>query len=244
MESSSGTVIGFSTGAIAYSDFRRGLQLLRDRRVAAVEISALRMAEWAPLMEALSDLDLSAFDYVSVHLPSAMHGNEEALVAGSLKPVRDRRFPLILHPDAIQDFGLWREFGDLLYIENMDKRKLIGRTEPELGMIFQALPDARLCFDIGHAAQVDPTMAEAYFILKSYRGKIAQVHVSEVNSRSKHDSLSYVTIQSFREVARMIPAGIPIILETPVPPESMQEEIARARFALALDAASRIGAYS
>ena len=232
--------MGFSTGAIAYSDFRRGLQMVRDQNVTVVEISALRMAEWAPLIQAVDDLDLSAFDYVSIHLPSAMNADQETFVVRSLRPMQDRKFPLILHPDAIQDFAPWRDFGGLVCIENMDNRKLIGRTEPELGAIFRELPKARLCFDIGHAAQVDPTMTEAYFILKCYREKITQIHVSEVNSRSKHDSLSYATIQSFRDVAHMIPAGLPIILETPVAPERMQEEMDKARFALGLGATSEL----
>jgi len=233
-------MMGFSTGAIAYADFRRGLQLLIDHNVTVVEISALRMVEWQPLIKALDRLDLSAFGYVSVHLPSARSGTEERAVVQSLQPLQDRKFPLIIHPDAIQDFAPWREFGGLVCVENMDKRKLIGRTEAELGEIFRKLPEARLCFDIGHAAQVDPSMTEAYFILKCYREKIAQIHASEVNSRSKHDSLSYATIQSFRDVAHMIPAGLPIILETPVGPEQMCDEMNKARFALALGAASEL----
>lgn len=233
-------MIGFSTGAIAYSDFRRGLELLREQKVRIAEISALRMVEWAPLIQALDDLDLSAFDYVSIHLPSAMSAAEESIVVQSLQAIRDRKFPLILHPDAIHDFGPWRALGELVRVENMDKRKLIGRTEAELGAIFRELPDANLCFDIGHAAQVDATMTEAYFILKCYRERIAQLHVSEVNSRSKHDALSYATIQSFRDVAHMIPRGLPIILETPVAPDKMQEEMSKARLALTLGAPAEL----
>jgi hypothetical protein len=60
MESSKKSVIGFSTGAIAYSDFQYGLQILREQQITAVEISALRMAEWVPLIQALDSLDLSA----------------------------------------------------------------------------------------------------------------------------------------------------------------------------------------
>jgi len=240
MESFRKSTIGFSTGALAYADFRKGLQVLRLGNITAVEISALRMAEWAPLVGSLDDLDLSAFEYASIHLPSAMNAADERFVAQSLQPILDRRFPMILHPDTINDFGVWRALGGLVCVENMDKRKLIGRTETELDSIFRELPYANLCFDIGHAAQVDPTMTEAYFILKCYREKITQVHVSEVNSRSRHDSLSYATIQSFRDVSHMIPAGLPIILETPVAPEKMQEEINKARFALALGSASEL----
>jgi hypothetical protein len=42
----------------------------------------------------------------------------------------------------------------------------------------------------------------------------------------------------------MIPAGLPIILETPVAPEQMQDEIDKANFALALVADARLATYS
>ena len=73
-----------------------------------------------------------------------------------------RNWPIVVHPDAMFDFSLWREFGNLLCLENMDKRKPVGRTVQELDRIFQELPDASFCFDIGHARQVAPTMTEAY----------------------------------------------------------------------------------
>lgn len=225
-------MIGFSTGALAYSDFRKALQILSEENIRVVEISALRMAEWKPLMQAIDVLDLSGFEFVSIHLPSAMNPAEENSVVESAHGFQHRRWPMILHPDTITDFGLWREFGDLLLVENMDKRKPIGRTEQELDAIFKQLPNAKFCFDIGHAWQVDPTMTEAYWILKSHRDKLVQVHISEVNSRSKHDALTYGTIQSFRDIAHMIPPGVPLILETPVSREQMRREMNKAKFAL------------
>jgi hypothetical protein len=222
-------LIGFSTGALAFSDFRRALGMLREEGVEAVELSALRMPEWFPLLDALSTLDLSSFRYVSVHLPSQMRGDEERSVAESLQHV-PQDYPLILHPDAISDFGFWRGLDDRLCIENMDSRKPAGRTEWELDRIFDQLPRARLCFDIGHAWHVDPTMNVAYGILKCYCGRIVQVHVSEVNSRSKHDILSYSTMQAFRDVAHLVPR-VPLILETPVSQRDMCQEINKARFA-------------
>jgi hypothetical protein len=64
--------------------------------------------------------------------------------------------------------------------------------------------------------------------------------MSEVNSQSKHDALSYSTIQSFRDIADMIPADIPVILETPVPQEEMRSEINKAQFALMPTAVSHL----
>ncbi|HEY6255231.1 MAG TPA: hypothetical protein VIY51_05500, partial [Xanthobacteraceae bacterium] len=122
-----------------------------------------------------------------------------------------RGWPLVIHPDVIGDFGLWRELGDAVCIENMDKRKPIGRTAEELESVFRELPDATFCFDIGHARQVDLTMTEAYLILRGFAPKLRQVHISEVNSRSKHDALSYSSIVAFREVAQLIPEHVPVI---------------------------------
>jgi hypothetical protein len=227
-------LIGFSTGALAYSDFNAGLTILRELGVRAVELSALRFPEWVPLFTALDTLDLSSFKYVSIHLPSSMAKEEEVLVAKSLENWNARyAFPLILHPDAVHDWSLWRAFGKTLCVENMDNRKPIGRTAEDLDKIFREVPDAGLCFDIGHALQVDPTMGEAYWILKAFRDRLVQVHVSEVNSHHKHDALSYSTIESFEEVSGMIPAGVPLILETPVPKEQVLEEMNKAAFALA-----------
>ena len=60
----------------------------------------------------------------------------------------------------------WARFGALLCIENMDKPKPIGQPAAELVRIFHVLPRASLCFDIGHARQVDTTMSEATAILQ------------------------------------------------------------------------------
>jgi hypothetical protein len=227
-------LIGFSTGALAYSDFRRGLAIIHGREIHAVELSALRQHELRPLVEALDGMDLSQFSYISFHAPSEIRQEDEEAVVELLLWVTGRGWPIIVHPDAVHDFSRWRRLGDLLCIENTDKRKRIGRTVEELSSVFRELPDASFCFDIGHARQVDSTMTEAYFILKAFGGRLRQIHVSEVNTRSKHDPLSYGSILAFREVAHLIPEEIPVILETPVPEEEIDLEMQRAIEALPL----------
>jgi hypothetical protein len=73
-------LLGYSTGALALSDFRRALDLLKDQPVAAVELSAIRTHELRPLLDALDDLDLSKFEYVSIHAPSEFSPQEEAWI--------------------------------------------------------------------------------------------------------------------------------------------------------------------
>lgn len=224
--------IGFSSGALAYADFRRGVAMLHGKDVHALELSALRQEELRPLLGGLDKLDLSQFAYVAVHAPSEFPAQDEKDIVNLLLPLCLRGWPIVLHPDAIHDFSLWRGLGRLLCVENMDKRKPIGRTVPELSRIFDQLPDASFCFDIGHARQVDSTMTEAHFILKRFGDRLRQVHVSEVNTRSKHDPLSLASILAFQEVADLIPDDVPLILETPVPEDQIAFELDRVNEAL------------
>jgi hypothetical protein len=225
--------IGFSSGALAYADFRRGVAMLLGKDIHFLELSALRENELDPLLDSLDDLDLTQFEYVAIHAPSGFSPErEQAIVDRLAEAAFARDWPVILHPDAVHDAGLWHKLGHFLCIENMDKRKAVGRTAEELSRVFELFPEATLCFDIGHARQVDATMTEAYLILTAYRDRLQQVHMSEVNTRSKHDPLSIASILAFRDVADLIPPETPIILETPVPEDQIMEEIERAAEAL------------
>jgi hypothetical protein len=224
--------IGFSTGALALGDFRRALDMLKGKPVDAVELSALRVHELPDLVAAFGALDLSQYSYVSVHAPSRFTEDEEPEVVNQLKMFLEKEWPIVLHPDAIHRFELWQDFGHLLCIENMDKRKPIGRYEIELETIFEQLPDAQLCFDMAHARQVDSSMTEAYTILKRFRNRLCQLHVSEVNTSSKHDHISRGASRAFKGIAHLIPQDVPAILETPVLEAEIEEELARAQASL------------
>lgn len=219
--------IGFSTGALAFSDFRLGLSLLAGKPVRAVELSALREHELPTLMDALSELDLSQFTYISVHAPSRLKTMKEAAVAEALMPCIERRWPVILHPDAIGDHACWRDFGDLLCIENMDKRKPCGRDVAELEPHLSALPLASLCLDLGHARQVDPTFGIARLILAEFGNRLKQIHLSELNAKSQHEPLSMASVWAVHEIQHLIP-DCPVIVESVVPHDQVDAELAMA----------------
>jgi hypothetical protein len=226
--------IGYSTGALALSDFRSALEMLKDQPVNAVELSAIREPELIPLLRALDSLDLSRFSYISIHAPSQFSSDAESWIFRELYDNRHRGWPVIVHPDTLTHDPDWRLLGPLLCIENMDRRKPIGRTEQELDLLFQRFPDASFCFDIGHAHQVDTSMIESYKMLRKFGPRLRQIHVSEVNSRNKHDRLSFVSILGFQEVARMIPSEVPIIIESIIPGDQISDEIGRVRKALSV----------
>ena len=226
---SSERIIGFSTGAIAKGDFRRALGVLKDAHVCAVELSALREHELPELARSFTHLDLEGFEYVSVHAPSNFKDLQELDVVELLQAAASHGLPIVAHPDTIQTFDLWKPFGPLLLIENMDKRKPIGRTASELTVVFHSLPEAGLCFDVAHARQVDPSMIEAAQILKAFGGRLREVHASGVTTRSTHGLISTAACSAYSGVAHLIPEAVPVILESPVNESMIHDEINFAR---------------
>lgn len=224
--------IGFSTGALALGDTARALAMLQGSRTTAVELSALRLHELAPLLALLPTLDLSAFSYISVHAPSRYDAADEPRIIAALAAIVPFGWPIVVHPDTIHDFGGWRDLGALVAIENMDNRKPIGRTARELAGIFKELPAARFCFDIGHARQIDSSMGEAHFLVQELGPRLAQLHVSEVDAMSRHDPLSADAVAAFRKVAPWVPEDVPLILETPSTPSDFASQASLAAEAL------------
>lgn len=223
-------ITGFSTGSLALGDFRKALSMLQSVRANAIELSSLREAEFTILLDEIDELDLSQFSYISFHAPSKLeHFTEEGLVERLMKLV-DKKWSVVIHPDIIQDFHVWRKLGKYLCIENMDKRKRVGRTAADLERVFDHLPEASFCFDIAHARQVDPTMAEAFLMIKKFRHRLRQLHVSDVNSQSRHEPLNLESVIAYRKIAEYIPANIPVILESPVSFNCIDRELSNVSY--------------
>lgn len=147
-------LVGFSTGAVALGDFHTALQVLTAHGVQAVELSALRAVELPRLLADLENLDLSVFQYVSIHAPSSFEARDEATLVRALSETNPV-LPVVVHPDAIHVVERWRALERRLLLENMDRRKSRGRTAEDLDLFLRDLPEAGLCFDVGHARQVD-----------------------------------------------------------------------------------------
>lgn len=216
--------IGFSTGALALGDFKTALRSLAGKPIYVVELSALRIGELPILLDAVPDLALDQFEYIALHIPSAFSSTEEPEIVELLNRA-PAEWKLILHPDTIHEPEKWLHFGDRLVLENTDRRKPDGRSADELSKWFQRLPHARLCLDLAHAQQWDTTMAEAYFLLKTFATRLCQIHISQLDSASHHYPLSMSSVRAFSEIAWLVPDGIPLIIESRVAPEEMDREI-------------------
>jgi hypothetical protein len=143
--------IGFSTGAIARGDFQSALARLRLFHISVVELSALRVEELDPLVASLPGLDLTGFEFVSFHAPSRFSVAQEGHVLNRLLTVVDHGIPVVVHPDVISTPEAWEVLGSMLLIENMDKRKTVGRNALDLECLFSRFPEAGLCFDQGQS---------------------------------------------------------------------------------------------
>jgi hypothetical protein len=207
--------IGFSTGALERGDYRSAVTWLWKHHFDSVELSALRLPELRPLLRDLNNLPVSHFTYVSFHAPSSFEAVDEWHVVKELEQVYKRGWNIIVHPDMIRKPALWRRFGKQLLLENMDRRKPVGRTADELEFLFSALPDARLCLDVAHARQLDTTLTVLTDIVRRFAKRIAEVHISELDSGCKHQPMSWCAVSDYQTLSwNSLSAGVPVIIES------------------------------
>lgn len=215
---------GVSTGAVAFGDWRGALKVIAPLDLRAVEVSALRESELPDLASGIDRDHAGQYSYVAVHAPSRLERLNETEVVDLLAPFTRHGWNIVVHPDVVSQPDVWRRLGASLCIENMDNRKCTGRTASELDEVFNALPEAMLCFDIAHAEHVDATMQTAHELLERHRHRIAHVHISELTSGGEHRGLSMSTVSAFRRVAHLIPEDAPVILETLTPRAEAHEQ--------------------
>lgn len=211
-------LVGCSTGYME-SDRENWPELVGQAAAVsslAVELSAISEPELPGLLEYLRQAPQLPFLYLSVHGPSKARSCSEAELVDTLASLPHWIDAIVVHPDVIQDVGCYRSLGRRLVLENMDSRKHGGRTVEELGGLFEALPDAGLCFDVAHAKSVDETMVEGEAILRRYADRLRHVHLSSLDQNCRHvpltpsdESLFAPLLESCRDV--------PWILEAPPP---------------------------
>jgi hypothetical protein len=208
--------VGASTG---YMEDLRGEwdELVRragDLSSFAIELAALSEDELPGLLEYFSDEPPLSFRYVSVHAPSkGLTIPEPDLVAG-LAGLPRWIDAIVVHPDVVRDPANYAPLGRRLVLENMDKRKGDGRSVEELQGFFERLPEAGLCFDVAHAASIDPSMEEGARILDAFAGRLRHVHLSSLDEESHHVSLRPDDEERFAGLLSRC-RDVPWILEAP-----------------------------
>lgn len=216
--------LGVSTGI--FDDMRGEWQRLVAKACEvstyAVELSALSEDELPGLIDYLATRPRLPFRYISVHAPVKNRVVDDTFRARLLNGLPLWVRSIVAHPDAIDDLSAFRQLGTRLVLENMDDRKSSGRTAEELDLVFEQLPDAGLCFDIGHASSVDPSMGVATDLLDRFRSRLRQVHVSSLKD-GRHVPLTYDDEVRFAAILDRC-RDVPWILEA-APPVRWRDEL-------------------
>jgi hypothetical protein len=204
---------GFSTGALEKGDYWTAIQWMRRHHIRSIELSALRLNELSSLVRDLDGLAVADFSYVSFHAPSSFPVAQEEHVVSLLTAVYTRGWNIVVHPDVIYTPTRWRHFGRQLLLENMDRRKSTGRTVAEIGGLLASLPNARVCLDVAHARQLDTTLSLLGSFTDNLRDRIAEIHISELDSHCRHLPLSWQAVLDYQKFASAL-HNVPVIIES------------------------------
>lgn len=208
--------IGASTG---HMSARRGdwdalARAAADESLSAVEFSALSEPELPGLIAWLKGAPSLPFRWIAAHAPTKARAMPEADLVESLAQLAPRVAAIVVHPDVMEEPSLYRALGSKLAVENMDTRKPIGQRAQQLHRLLAELPEARLCFDVAHAAAVDPTMAEGERILEQLGARLSHVHISSLDADCHHVPLTEQDEERFGPLLDRC-RDVPWILEAP-----------------------------
>jgi len=182
----------------------------------AVELSALSEEELPSLNTFLSRVTWLPFRYISVHAPSKGMEMPEPELVRVLNELPTYIDAIVVHPDVIQEAANYRSLGRKLVLENMDARKERGLDAKDLAKMFEALPEAGLCFDIAHAGSIDREMRAGEEILDKFAARLRHVHLSSLDAESHHVPLSVEDAELFVPLLDRC-RDVPWILEAPPP---------------------------
>jgi sugar phosphate isomerase/epimerase len=209
-------LVGPSTGYMvgARGDWPRLVAAAETCSLDVVELSALSAEELPGLLRFLDEAVELPFGHVSVHGPSKGWDGTPAALATALASIPAFVDGIVVHPETLGDVAAFADLGARLRLENMDTRKQDARTVAELARYFEALPDARFCFDVAHAQLHDPSLGLAHELLDAFADRLAEVHVSSIEPDGEHTPLRATDAEAFLPVLERC-TGVPWVLEAP-----------------------------
>jgi hypothetical protein len=207
-------MVGVSTGYMvgARGDWPRLAAAAAALSDDVVELSALGGRELPSLVAYLAAVDEVPFAHVSVHGPSKGWGGRPAELARLLGGLPAQVEGVVMHPETLGAPHAFAVLGDRLRLENMDPRKPDARTAAELARYFEALPEARFCFDIAHAQLLDPSLQLAHELLDAFGDRLAEVHLSSIEPSGRHVPLRREDAEAFVPVLERC-VGVPWVFE-------------------------------
>ena len=186
----------------------------------AIEIGLLDFEDeerWQRMRD-LDPRDFEGFEHISLHAPARnfVYGDNHATTQALdyIQELYDRiRFKhAIVHPDRVEDWGVFGDYSFPLATENMDDHKQMARNVRGLNELFSKI-DLPLVLDLNHCYVNDGTLQLAADIYSAFKDRIVQLHLS--GFKTLHDPL-HETGQL--EIIKAVPdKNLPIIIEGYLP---------------------------
>lgn len=175
--------IGFSTGVFfPHSSIPEALRILKEHSVTAVEIGPDFSHPETFEANELTIEDLSSFTIVSHHAPSITYGYnpETEFVFKRIARLQaiTRLAKVVVHPDWVEDFSVFKHAPFTVAFENMDCRKQSFKTATEMRDLLEKDPAWEMVFDINHVYTNDRTLRSVGEFIELCGDRITQIHLS------------------------------------------------------------------
>lgn len=223
-------LIGFSTGCFYKTSLSLAerIRAIKDAGSRAIELNFLDPSELGPMeVEEIRWKDFASFSYISCHAPAKKikygRNRETRGVFEKIRRLNDiRPFNwVVIHPDVVDDFRVFRWCGFNVAIENMDNRKKTHKTPEELVQVLEKNPEFGFVLDVNHVFSNNPDMRMAKEFYRTLGHRICEIHLS--GYCGGHDPL-FETKQT--EIIQAIENfETPIIVESALSPKDTQKEI-------------------
>lgn len=219
--------LGFSTGCFHETSLSLAEKIaaIRNAGCHVIELGAVKLPSFDSIkLKQLTSDNLAEFDYISLHAPKFGYGHNDGTykIFEKIKQVNAIRTLdwVVVHPDEVIDFSVFKEVGFKVAFENMDNRKKSHKTPDELVKLFAENPQFGFVLDVTHSFSNDPTMQLVADFYKKLGGRIVEIHLSgysgyhEPISETKQPEI-IKAIQNF---------DVPIIVESVISPQDIKKE--------------------
>ena len=208
-------LLGFSNNAFhkfMESTSKKAIDLGKKLNCNAIELNCPDTKKTASRLKNIKKEWLDDFKYKSIHGPGIIYKNnkrtKEILDIVEETCNRLKLNCVVIHPDTIEDWRVFKKYSFTIGIENMDKRKSLGQTPQEFKKILKR--KYKLVLDMNHCYTVDKTMKIVEKFYQKFKKRIAHYHIS--GYIKLHEPLF---ISHRNEILNAIPnKNIPIIIES------------------------------
>jgi hypothetical protein len=209
-------IIGFNSGVLHHSITpisKEMLSIIRETGSNAIELGYSK-TDRSNHLKNLKILDFRGFSHISIHAPSnfTYGNNKETIETLDLIQKAHNKFNfscVVLHPDLVSDWRIFKNYNLPFAVENMDYRKKFGKTVEDLEKVFQN-NHYGFVLDLNHAYSNDKTMKLASEFYEKFRDRLCEIHLS--GFQKYHEPL-FITKQD--EIIRALPKKeVPIIIES------------------------------